>query len=579
MQLVAYGPQDVYLKGNPQMTFWKAVYKRHTNFAVESIEQGFNGRGDFGGYLQCPVGRNGDLIHSTYLVVTLPEIDCCWETSPSGTGDPSGVDATWARWIDYPGENLIDYTEIEIGGSIIDRQYGEWMHIWNQLTLTNEKREGYYKMIGQTTSLTYLTMGEGSNSNCTPCCKQICSSCDGPCNQCSFRCALPETTLFIPLLFWFCRNPGLALPLIALQYHSVKINIQLRDLDCLLWAVDSLNDGGGPCGGLMKATRSGKDAGAYNKHLVTCSLFIDYVFLDRDERRYMAQNPHQYLIEQVQFNGAVSTAVPDNTLELDFNHPCKEIFLTSQQEYFRDCCKQFEACEPLYKALGIQPFNYTDCLDAMPPAFHAFHGPNVMSSGGVDGKFGTNITHKGLFRNPGSSTFYNTPAVIAEWDNETYANGWKGADPSNPDAESSFAPISSFYNSSVSDAGSIVLAETALNMHCWGKNPIHRMVLQLNGQDRFSERSGRWFDLIQPFKYHTHLPDTGINVYSFALKPEEHNPSGSLNFSRVDNADLRLTLSDFMFNANNEGVAIKVYATNYNILRIMSGMGGLAYSN
>ena len=116
-------------------------------------------------------------------------------------------------------------------------------------------------------------------------------------------------------------------------------------------------------------------------------------------------------------------------------------------------------------------------------------------------------------------------------------------------------------------------------MHCWGKNPIYRMVLQLNGQDRFSERSGKWFDLIQPFKYHTHLPDTGINVYSFALKPEEHNPSGSLNFSRVDNADLRLTLSNFMFNPDNEGVAVKIYATNYNILRIMSGMGGLAYSN
>ena len=119
--------------------------------------------------------------------------------------------------------------------------------------------------------------------------------------------------------------------------------------------------------------------GAYTKHLVTCSLFIDYIFLDRDERRYMAQNPHEYLIEQVQFSDNVSTSVSENSLELDFNHPCKEIFLTTQQEYFRDCCKQFEACEPLYKALGIQPFNYTDCLDAMPPAYHAFHGPDPES--------------------------------------------------------------------------------------------------------------------------------------------------------------------------------------------------------
>ena len=575
MQLVAYGAQNVYLTGNPQMTFWKAVYRRHTNFAIESIEQIFNGHGDFGSYLQCSVGSNGDLIHSTYLVVTLPEIDCCWDTPPQGVGDASGVDAKWARWIDYPGENLIEYAEIEIGGTIMDKQYGEWMHIWNQLTLTNDKREGYNKMIGQTTSLTYLTMGQSySDTNCS-CCKQLCDGCDGPCNRCAFRCALPETTLFIPLLFWFCRNPGLALPLIALQYHAVKINIQLRDLECVLWAVDSLNDSGDqPSGTLLQATRSTPGAGAYNKHLVTCSLFMDFVFLDRDERRYMAQNPHQYLIDQVQFSGTVSTAVSENILELDFNHPCKEIFLTTQQEYFRDCCKQFEAHEPLYKALGIQPFNYTDCLDAMPPAFHAFHAPNDPQ--GVGGKFGTKTIYESLFRNPGAAGPANQGA-LESWELDIYANGWKPSGP--PDISSSYAPLSARFNSLVSDAGSIVLAETALNMHCWGKNPIYRMVLQLNGQYRFSERGGKWFDLIQPFKYHTHLPDTGINIYSFALKPEDYRPSGTLNFSRIDNANLRLTLSNFMFNNHNTGVDIKVYATNYNILRIMGGMGGLAYSN
>jgi hypothetical protein len=389
------------------------------------------------------------------------------------------------------------------------------------------------------------------------------------------------------------------------------------------------------------ASRNNSD-GAYTKHLVTCSLFIDYIFLDRDERRYMAQNPHQYLIEQVQFNDTVSTAISENTVELDFNHPCKEIFLTTQQEYFRDCCKQFEACEPLYKALGIQPFNYTDCIDAMPPAYQAFHGPDFgtddglsllgtadpggLGLGGADpdfkcindasnSHFGSHIIYKGLFRNPGAAGLH-TPAHLTDlndiatatgvagsrarpWMHEGYADGWMherggglGAvepgvlhDPAQlvggtiDDPNASFAPLSSIQNSLVSDAGAIVLAKSALNMHCWGKNPIYRMVLQLNGQDRFSERAGKWFDLVQPFKYHTHLPDTGINLYSFALKPEDHNPSGTLNFSRIDNANLRLTLSNFMFNANNDGVSIKVYATNYNILRIMSGMGGLAYSN
>jgi len=325
----------------------------------------------------------------------------------------------------------------------------------------------------------------------------------------------------------------------------------------------------------------------------------------------MAQNPHQYLIEQVQFNDTISTALSENTVELNFNHPCKEIFLTTQQEYFRDCCKQFEACEPLYKALGIQPFNYTDCLDAMTRANHAFHGPDPENAeilkglylpelcwvnpvpgadGGIPGmgarigRFGSHIMHKGLFRNPGAGGTITSE----KWDTLAYANGWIGDElpgaswetpPGIYDASGSYAPLGSYYNSTVSDTGAITLAKTAFNLHCWGKNPVYRMVMQLNGQDRFSERRGKWFDLVQPFKYHTNLPDTGINVYSFALRPEDHNPSGTLNFSRIDTSTLRLTLSNFMFNTNNDGVAIKVYATNYNILRIMSGMGGLAYSN
>jgi len=115
-------------------------------------------------------------------------------------------------------------------------------------------------------------------------------------------------------------------------------------------------------------------------------------------------------------------------------------------------------------------------------------------------------------------------------------------------------------------------------MHCWGENPVVVAKLQLNGQDRFSEREGTYFDLVQPFQHHTRNPDSGINVYSFALRPEEHQPSGTCNFSRIDNATLQLVLS----NATVQGVStakVRVYAVNYNVLRIMSGMGGLAYSN
>ena len=278
MQLVAYGAQDVYLTGNPQITFWKVTYRRHTNFAMESIEQTFNGQADFGRRVTCTISRNGDLAYRTLLQVTLPEIN--QEMRSTDGGD------VYARWLDFPGEQLISQVEVEIGGQRIDRQYGDWMHIWNQLTLSSEQEKGYNKMIGNTTQLTFVTDPSFADV-------------DGPCessaprNVCAPRNALPETTLYVPFLFWFCRNPGLALPLIALQYHEVRINLDLRPIDECLWAVTSLE----VTGSSAKATT------AYNQSLVAASLFVDYIFLDTDERRRMAQNPHEYLIEQLQFTG------------------------------------------------------------------------------------------------------------------------------------------------------------------------------------------------------------------------------------------------------------------------------------
>jgi len=134
------------------------------------------------------------------------------------------------------------------------------------------------------------------------------------------------------------------------------------------------------------------------------------------------------------------------------------------------------------------------------------------------------------------------------------------------------------FESGVSDAGTFVLTESSLDMHCWGQNPVVTAKLQLNGQDRFSEREGSYFSVVQPFQAHTRAPDEGINVYSFALRPEEHQPSGTCNFSRIDNATLQLVLSNATVESTNTA-KVRVYATNYNVLRIMSGMGGLAYSN
>ena len=546
MQLVAYGAQDVYLTGNPQITFWKVSYKRHTNFAMESIEQTFNGQADFGRRVTCTISRNGDLAYRTYLQVTLPEVN----QTMKGTSQ----DGVYARWLDFPGEQLISQVEVEIGGQRIDRQYGDWMHIWNNLTLPVDQMKGYYAMVGNTTELTFIT---------DPSFNPI----DGPCQAnaprqvCAPRNALPETTLYVPFQFWYCRNPGLALPLIALQYHEVKINLDIRPIDECLWAVGSLS-----CGGIIGGSSSaagGRVNTAYNQSLVAASLYVDYVFLDTDERRRMAQNPHEYLIEQLQFTGDESVGSSSNKIKLNFNHPVKELIWIVQPDQNVDYCSSLECGQLLYRLLGAQPFNYTDAVDALPNAIHAFGGHDALAESST-----SFIDASGLFAEAGaidvSNTYWwtqgNTAGSSVNYSQPNFAPGYGQPNP--------------FENSGVSDAGTFVLTETSLNLHCWGQNPVVTAKLQLNGQDRFSEREGTYFDLVQPYQHHTKTPDTGINVYSFALRPEEHQPSGSCNFSRIDNATLQLVLS----NATVEGTKtakVRVYATNYNVLRIMSGMGGL----
>jgi hypothetical protein len=536
MQLVAYGAQDVYLTGNPQITFWKVSYKRHTNFAMESIEQTFNGQADFGRRVTCTISRNGDLAYRTYLQVTLPEISQALKNSAG---------AVYARWLDFPGEQLISQVEVEIGGQRIDRQYGDWMHIWNQLTMSTEQQRGYFKMIGNTTQLTFIT---------DPSFNDI----DGPCDAnaprqvCAPRNALPETTLYVPLQFWFCRNPGLALPLIALQYHEVKINLDIRPIEECLWAMSSLNS----------AASAAKVTSAYNQSLVAASLYVDYVFLDTDERRRMAQNPHEYLIEQLQFTGDESVGSSSNKIKLNFNHPVKELIWVVQPDKNVDYCSSLESGSVLNRLLGAQPFNYTDAVDALPNAIMAFGSHDSVAN--TTGSF---INASGLFTDAG--------AVDVDVTNTAW---WHGADVNATSGIYNLPNFTGMQNSGVSDAGTFVLTETSLDMHCWGENPVVTAKLQLNGQDRFSEREGTYFDLVQPWQHHTRAPDTGINLYSFALRPEEHQPSGSCNFSRIDNATLQLVLSNATVEGTNTA-KVRVYAVNYNVLRVMSGMGGLAYSN
>jgi len=478
MQLVAYGAQDIYLTGNPQITFFKVIYRRHTNFSMESIEQVFNGQADWGKKVTCTVSRNGDLIHRTYLRVELPSV-----TVPAQNGNT----ITGFRWLNWVGHILIRNVELEIGGQRIDKHYGDWLHIWNELTQSAGHQLGYANMVGNIPQLV------------TPVFNQTVSAA-----------SVNGQILYVPLEFWFARNPGLALPLIALQYHEVKINLELRPVSDAYWAGTSV-DGGANWTTNLNAVSVGS--------LSSCSLYVDYIYLDTDERRRFAQVSHEYLIEQLQYTGEETTTTTSNKIKLNFNHPCKELIWVVQQT--SNVTDQSGSVVAASHALGKQWFNYTDAADSTYTPSGDWTSSNVS-----------------LIGIQGDHQVGSMPGVAAGGANNV------------------FIPVS--FES--------------------GSNPVSLCKLQLNGHDRFSERDGRYFNLVQPYQHHENVPSQGVNVYSFGLKPEEHQPSGTCNFSRIDNATLALTLTAASV-AGGQTVAIRVYAVNYNVLRIMSGMGGLAYSN
>jgi len=494
MQLVAYGAQDIYLTGNPQITFFKVVYRRHTNFSMESIEQTFNGNPGFGKKVSCTISRNGDLIHRVYLQTTLPQVDLSDSNTLNGTLS-TVKEFNWVNWV---GHQLVKNVEIEIGGQRVDKHYGEWLHIWNELTQSPGLQAGYARMVGNVHKLVTPNHNTGAVH---------------------MGQTFPSTTLYIPLQFWFCRNPGLALPLIALQYHEVKINVEFNDLDnCAQGYTMADGERGGASQGAKKNGLAGVGAAHVFKNtelsLEDTSLWVDYIYLDTDERRRFAQVSHEYLIEQLQFTGEESISSINNKVKLNFNHPVKELVWVVQSSK-NTSAKQFS--------------NYSDQVDftfltgeTMDPLGLGLIGPLDLGLG----SFSDGIKHDRLVN----------PSMITT---TTHGTG------------------ASFDG---------------------GHNPVSFAKLQLNGHDRFQERKGDYFNYVQPYQHHTNTPSLGINVYSFGLKPEEHQPSGTCNFSRIDNATLQLTVTQQTV-SNSSTAKVRVYATNYNVLRIMSGMGGLAYSN
>jgi hypothetical protein len=271
------------------------------------------------------------------------------------------------------------------------------------------------------------------------------------------------------------------------------------------------------------------------------------VYLDTEERRRFAQQSHEYLIEQVQFTGAESITSSSNKVQLNFNHPVKELFWVVQRDSFVDCSYQAW----ISSVGGQQPFNYSDDFSTEGIIMSLLtQGSGAVSAQGTLPLGGTNtqlqVPGEGTTIFPGQVSLSGTSGQALDFD----------------------AGVNYLLAKVILDSG----------VRCEGKNPVEVCKLQLNGQDRFTEREGSYFDRVQPYQHHCRTPSTGVNCYSFALRPEEHQPSGTCNFSRIDKATLQLTVS-LSTVTGFRTAQVRVYALNYNVLRVMSGMGGLAYSN
>jgi hypothetical protein len=535
LQLVAYGAQDAYITGNPHITFWKVLYKRHTNFAIEAMRVNFTGAPAYGQRLVAVVNRNADLVWKTYVEVSLPDM-----TSPA-------VDPVWTsgaqRRIGYL---LLKKIEVEIGGQIIDTHYGEWLYLWENLTADYDTSVKLDSMVG----------GELGGTSTA-----------------ALACRGRPNVLYVPLQFWFNRNPGLALPLIALQYHEVRFNITLGDSTDLVASTNFSN-----LNAAASALPPPRDM----------ALYLDYVYLDVDERRRFAQESHEYLIDQIQYTGQQTITTSSARIDLTLNHPVKELVWVFQDARKTDC-----GSDLTISAGYTQPFSYNDIVnrsriqlngqDRFDERFGDYFWkvqPYQHHTGGAFWPTKNAQSLANALSVTGSPTALVGSFTLDDATSATHSFALTSGTISpgmvlNGEAASNL--IITAVTWSTSTTGTITTA--SFNSTASAYTSSYPTALTYRTADTEPVTStGTLTTLAQ-----TYQAANPINVYSFAISPEEHQPSGTCNFSRIDNATL-------VFDSVASGVAgtfpsksypynFRIYAVNYNIFRIMSGMGGLAYSN
>lgn len=581
LQVVAYGAQNVYLTASPEITYFKISYRRHTNFAIESVEIFFQGQMDFNKKSNVEIQRSGDLVSDILFRATLPEV----RYESKDFGSLGHVSFAWVRRV---GHALVDEIEFQVGSGLIDKHYGDWLNIWYDLTHDVGKEYGYAKMIGDVPELTEVkTLSWDSSSDTV---------------------LKPSYDLYVPMQFSFCRNNGLALPLISLQYHTSQLTFKLRDVRECYIASDAFK------------CNSGKIS------LENASLWVDYVYLDNEERKKFAQSSHEYLIEQLQFTGSETINNGIVKAKLSFNHPTKAIYWVAKLGNYKggkfmayDHCDWERARDSAARSLllaryDMEEHGYLVDTALETGSYTASNGVEYVSINPTESQyeptyvFDTTAVYEAFSEGQKLGVLSDDVPLMKRDNDEDLRNKVEGVVRIYMDSENDnwlymsvdkvtrndlnmydlSIPVDKYQNDNrnqyIKSYDLYVWLHHSYGLLINGKiNPISEVLLQLNGSDRQTQRSGFWHDTIDPFKHNTDTPPDGLNVYSFGLHPEDHQPSGACNFSRIDTANLNLKLAAlaggrYSSAFNDSDSTLDVFAFSYNIFRVVSGMGGLAFS-
>ena len=551
LQIVAYGFQDIYLTNNPQITFFKTVYRRHTNFSIEAHEKTFNDNPNFGQFGKVKLYRLGDLATKMFLRIKIDSVET-----------EKGVKFAWIRRL---GHAMIRRVEIEIGGIIIDRHYGTWLDIWYELARSGKHDLGYAKMIGDVNELTSY------NDNCKP-----------------------EYVLYIPLQFWFNRHYGLALPLIAIQYHEIFIRVEFEKKEKLIVRSKQFNN--------LDCIK-----------ILEVGLVTDYIYLDIEERKRFATIGHEYLIEQVQTDDDISVIEQVKRLTLTFNHSTKEIIWVLRNGNYivgknflcytnkDDWCQEISECSRkiLKQSMVLIKGPPPDCgkWEEFPP------GANNIFSSNCNYEVTNKSKHHSLWINLNSLCINNysitekiSATIVVKQNNKivikklaTTLNEKDISIPVEDMNDTRFGVCDDVYVYQFSNYGLYITGRG---------NPLTFAMLEYNDYNRVDKKNGKFFGVLQPYLHHSNTPKDGINLYSFALEPEKHQPTGVSNLSKIENIILTLWFNknkcenqyehentnpnlnqcNNFFDPNNINNRLFIFAFSYNIFRVISGLTGLSYN-